>query len=309
MPLGAIQGAQRPPVPCAPSPAVSSGRGAPPSLAQPRQHQLRPQCQQRSVHLVEREPETQQEPVAVCLPPLVGAPMAAAGLRRAAALARQQPQLRPLHHRGGGPAQPTSLLQFREQSVFSLQVDEPPQRNQQKHQDYYANVGDAIRTLREDIPLLFVKDLNYEIYRDDIVFRDPNISFKGIKNYKLIFWSLRFHGALFFKPIYVEILRIWQPEDSLIKMRWKIHAFPRLGQAKGTFDAISTFKLDSDGKIYEHGIDNVQLRDPPITNPLLYGINLLVSPQGSAQQVPCPGSWFAPSPADGEAPLAAGHLE
>lgn len=49
------------------------------------------------------------------------------------------------------------------------------------------------------------------------MFRDPNINFKGLKNYKLIFWSLRFHGRLFFKPIYVEILRIWQPEDNQIK--------------------------------------------------------------------------------------------
>lgn len=73
-------------------------------------------------------------------------------------------------------------------------------------------------------------------------------------------------------------------------MRFKLHAYPRLmGQAKGTFDAISTYKLDREGKIYEHSVDNMQLRDPPITNPLLYGLNLLVGPQASPQQVPCPG--------------------
>ena len=32
------------------------------------------------------------------------------------------------------------------------------------------------------------------IYRDDVVFRDPRNCFKGLKNYKIIFWSLRFHG-------------------------------------------------------------------------------------------------------------------
>lgn len=41
-------------------------------------------------------------------------------------------------------------------------LDERPQvkRNQDRSPDYFANVGDAIRTLREDYPSLFYKDLN-----------------------------------------------------------------------------------------------------------------------------------------------------
>jgi hypothetical protein len=56
-----------------------------------------------------------------------------------------------------------------------------------------------------------------DIYRDDIVFRDPRNVFKGLKNYKIIFWSLRFHGRLFFNRLYVEVQRIWQPDDSQIR--------------------------------------------------------------------------------------------
>jgi hypothetical protein len=43
-----------------------------------------------------------------------------------------------------------------------LVVEEKPQRtrNTDKTATYFANVGDAIRALREDIPLLFEKDLN-----------------------------------------------------------------------------------------------------------------------------------------------------
>ena len=33
------------------------------------------------------------------------------------------------------------------------------------------------------------------IYRDDVVFRDPRNCFCGLRNYKIIFWSLRFHGV------------------------------------------------------------------------------------------------------------------
>lgn len=55
------------------------------------------------------------------------------------------------------------------------------------------------------------------IYREDMVFKDPHVAFRGLKNYKLVIWSLRFHGKLFFKQPYVEVLRIWQPEEHLIK--------------------------------------------------------------------------------------------
>ena len=43
-----------------------------------------------------------------------------------------------------------------------LVVDEKPQRtrNTDKTATYFANLGDAIRALREDIPFLFEKDLN-----------------------------------------------------------------------------------------------------------------------------------------------------
>lgn len=167
---------------------------------------------------------------------------------------------------------------------------EPPEK------DFFANVGDAIRSLREDYPLLFVKDLNYAIYREDLTFKDPNISFHGLKTYKAIFWGLRFHGKLLLKAANVRVLRIWQPEDQVIKLRWQINATPRLGKTAGTFDGISIYRLDKRGHVYQHEVTDVQLRDPPITNPLLYGLNYLLAPRPQVQQVPCPGSWFV----DGE---------
>ncbi|GBF90147.1 hypothetical protein Rsub_03280 [Raphidocelis subcapitata] len=159
--------------------------------------------------------------------------------------------------------------------------------------DYYANVGDAIRTLREDIPLLFDRELNFSIYRDDITFRDPRNSFSGIQNYRTIFWSLRFHGRIFFRRIYVEVKRIWQTEDGLIRMRWTVHGEPRVPwEAEGIFDGISQYKLDHEGRIYEHAVDNVILRDPPVgLLPWLFSINL------RPQQQAVPGAFFTPGPA------------
>lgn len=171
----------------------------------------------------------------------------------------------------------------------------------EKSPDYYANVGDAIRTLREDIPLLFERELNYDIYREDIVFRDPRNTFAGMRNYKTIFWSLRFHGRIFFRSLYVDVQRIWQPDDSVIRMRWSVHGVPRLPwEAEGIFDGISQYRLDSQGLIYEHSVDNVILRDPPMQGfPLLTGLNLVQIPQGMQQ--PCPGAWITGRAATGSA--------
>ena len=76
-------------------------------------------------------------------------------------------------------------------------------------------------------------------------------------------------------------------------MRWSVHGVPRVPwDAEGIFDGISTFKLDSSGKIYEHEVNNVILRDPPKQgNPFLAGLNLIPLPQ--QQRVPCPGAWFS----------------
>jgi hypothetical protein len=140
--------------------------------------------------------------------------------------------------------------------------------------EYYANMGDALRVLRDDVPQLF---------HNDVVFTDGRLEFQGLKNYKIIFWSLRFHGKLFFRHTNVDILRIWQPEDYQIKMRWKIVGIPRVGDVEGVIDGISTYKLDRRGKIYEHSITNVQLRDPPLENPLLYGWNWQYFPESQPQ--------------------------
>ena len=95
-----------------------------------------------------------------------------------------------------------------------------------------------------------VSEIADDIYRDDVTFRDPRNTFYGLDNYKLIFWSLRFHGNLFFKQLYVEVKRIWQKDDDTICLRWTVHGFPRLPwDQEGTFDGVSTYKLDCHGKV------------------------------------------------------------
>lgn len=62
--------------------------------------------------------------------------------------------------------------------TFGVNQQAPPPhgsatQDKQQRDDFYVNLGLAVRTLREDLPSLFTKDLNYHIYR-----YPPFLSFK-----------------------------------------------------------------------------------------------------------------------------------
>ncbi|CAN6804254.1 unnamed protein product [Brassica oleracea] len=177
-------------------------------------------------------------------------------------------------------------------SLLSLPVQAPPApgaqvttmpSEQDKHQqqgkdEFYINLGLAIRTLREDLPLLFSKDLNYDIYRDDITLVDPVNTFSGIENYKLIFWALRFHGKILFRDISLEIYRVWQPSENMILIRWNLKGVPRVPwEAKGEFQGTSRYKLDRNGKIYEHKVDNLAFNFPHQLKPAISVLDLVTA--------------------------------
>lgn len=137
-------------------------------------------------------------------------------------------------------------------------------REEDDKQSYYVNMGHAVRCLREELPSLFYKEPNFDIYRDDIVLRDPLNTFMGIDNYKSILWALRFHGRIFFKALCVDIVSIWQPTENTLMIRWTVHGIPRgPWQTRGRFDGTSEYKFDKNGKIYEHKVDNMAVNSPP----------------------------------------------
>ncbi|KAJ8540060.1 hypothetical protein K7X08_026449 [Anisodus acutangulus] len=137
-------------------------------------------------------------------------------------------------------------------------------KEEEQKRNYYVNTGSAIRILREEFPALFYKELNYDIYRDDIVFKDPLNTFTGIENYRSIFGALRFHGRIFFRALWIDIVSVWQPVEGMIMIRWTVHGIPRVPwESRGRFDGTSEYKLDKDGKIYEHRVHNIALKGPP----------------------------------------------
>ncbi|GAV62955.1 DUF2358 domain-containing protein [Cephalotus follicularis] len=151
-------------------------------------------------------------------------------------------------------------------------------KRQDQKDDFYVNLGLAVRTLREDLPLLFSKDLNYDIYRDDITFVDPLNTFTGIEKYKLIFWALRFHGKFLFREISLDVYRVWQPSENVILIRWNLRGVPRVPwEAKGQFQGTSRYKLDRKGKIYEHKVDNLAFNFPQQLKPAASVLDLVAA--------------------------------
>ncbi|KAJ4950409.1 hypothetical protein NE237_027241 [Protea cynaroides] len=145
-------------------------------------------------------------------------------------------------------------------------------REAEEKQNYYVNLGYAIRTLRDDLREIFDRELCLDIYRDDIAFKDPLNTFVGKQNYKSLFWALRFHGRVFFKALWVDILSMWQPFESVIMVRWTVHGIPRVPwESRGRFDCTSEYKLDKNGKIFEHRVDNIAFNSPPKLQVLAVG--------------------------------------
>ncbi|XP_010260684.1 PREDICTED: uncharacterized protein LOC104599719 [Nelumbo nucifera] len=162
--------------------------------------------------------------------------------------------------------------------VQSHQDNDTSSAHDKQKNDFYVNLGLAVRTLREDLPSLFSKDLNYDIYRDDITFVDPLNTFTGIENYKLIFWALRFHSKILFREISLDIFRVWQPSENVILIRWNLRGVPRVPwEAKGEFQGTSRYKLDRNGKIYEHKVDNLAFNFPQPLKPAASVLDLVTA--------------------------------
>jgi Uncharacterized conserved protein (DUF2358) len=109
-----------------------------------------------------------------------------------------------------------------------------------------------IQTLQQDLPTLFERDISYDIYSQDIYFKDPVNTFKGKFNYRIIFWTLRFHGRLFFTKLYFDLHDVTQTAEAVILASWTVRGTLRLPwKAKIFFNGWSTYRL-RDGLIYEH---------------------------------------------------------
>jgi Uncharacterized conserved protein (DUF2358) len=118
---------------------------------------------------------------------------------------------------------------------------------------YQLQVQQNVATLKHDLPTLFERDISYDIYTQDIYFQDPVNKFKYKFNYRIIFWTLRFHAKLFFTAIYFDVHDIHQKDKQTILATWTVRGTLRVPwKAKIFFNGYSNYKLNEEGLIYKH---------------------------------------------------------
>jgi hypothetical protein len=114
-------------------------------------------------------------------------------------------------------------------------------------------IEQVIKTLKQDLPTLFEQDISYDIYTKDIYFRDPVNTFKGKFNYRIIFWTLRFHARLFFTQIFFDVHEVNQSDEETILAKWTVRGVLRVPwKARLFFNGYSTYKFNADNLIFEH---------------------------------------------------------
>ncbi|AFZ25637.1 hypothetical protein Cylst_3494 [Cylindrospermum stagnale PCC 7417] len=114
-------------------------------------------------------------------------------------------------------------------------------------------VEQVIHVLKQDLPTLFEQDISYDIYSKDIFFQDPVNKFKYKFNYRIIFWTLRFHARLFFTQIFFDVHEVSQSAADTILAKWTVRGVLRVPwKARLFFNGYSTYKFNSDNLIYEH---------------------------------------------------------
>lgn len=132
--------------------------------------------------------------------------------------------------------------------------------------------------LSSTMPNMFVKPLDYSIYHPNLVFVNNirGITTVGLFHYVKQIALLRTVGHLKFAYVNFEVLKITaHPEDSSIKMRWRVRGISglkiffmfwkyKLWNIKQTFqdqelwyDGFSTFYVGGDGLIQKHIADKV----------------------------------------------------
>ncbi|KAF3430780.1 hypothetical protein E2986_00346 [Frieseomelitta varia] len=155
------------------------------------------------------------------------------------------------------------------QSINEIQASE----NRKPVDSHLQNVFDI---LRKDLPLLFIKQMNYEIYTQDVVFINNirGTTSVGIAQYFKQITLLKIIGHLKYAFVKLEVLKMtMHPEDNSIKVRWRIvgisgtrvfltfwkikvwNTKEKTDNAAAWYDGFSTFYVNNDGKIFKHIVD------------------------------------------------------
>ncbi|XP_045761684.1 uncharacterized protein LOC123864944 [Maniola jurtina] len=181
--------------------------------------------------------------------------------------------------------EPTCLSDFERDAVayckgptVVAQTSQPTTNPSQDGKPSEEQLMKVFHTLSTTMPNLFVKPLDYSIYHPNLVFVNNirGATTVGLFHYVRQVALLRTVAHIKFAYVNFEVLKITaHPEDSSIKMRWRIRGISglkvffmfwkyKLWNLKQVFkdqelwyDGFSTFYIGSDGLIHKHVADKV----------------------------------------------------
>lgn len=100
------------------------------------------------------------------------------------------------------------------------------------------------------------------IYTDTLTFSDGSgYRVTGKEAYKTVLWLLRAQVKLVFTHAFVEVLSMFHDDFSgCVHLRWRMTATPRWGMNTCVIDGISLYRLNREGWVYEHSLENAVRR-------------------------------------------------
>ena len=133
--------------------------------------------------------------------------------------------------------------------------DDDDKPNQQGNNNFTINLGRALDHLRVDVPLLFDREPDLSIYTEDVRLKDEaRVYASGKFMYQMVYFSLRLARVFMPMPPLVEVLNIrWCPARQCIEVRFQIRVDTLSDSLY--FDAVSVYRVNAQGLIYEHLIE------------------------------------------------------
>lgn len=166
------------------------------------------------------------------------------------------------------------------------------------------NLGKAIDTLRVDVPAFADRELQWDIYTDDVELSDPQaVQARGLSSYKQFFLVLRTFRKFMVNDVSVtyKLRYDWAGKRIIVTWysEWTMKGWPQIGAKPTHVDAVSYFSLNDEGLIYKHEVDRVQINGQMLSPP--YGLAWAGLKQGmlNGLDMPVPagvpaGAWYEP---------------
>jgi hypothetical protein len=132
-----------------------------------------------------------------------------------------------------------------------------------KEQQMLDNLLHLKDQLEQELPFMFLRDLDPSYFAKDVVFKEPHLPpIRGRASYQLFLRGLKDAGNLLFEDPGFGVVRATHHEkDGLVKVRWKISGkykapFNLFQSSQGCFDGISYYYVDgSSGLVSVHQVD------------------------------------------------------